>query len=134
MDLGCQNQILKVWIFGRFQPLNLPLFWPRCINFSNKKLDRFQFLPSNLNFNSKNFFIIVWRNSIFQPSEAPRSTVLQNWKKLPSFHQQVPKGQLNFWWLALNLFWHNYSNNRHLNNYHEGISIYGYFESSSNNI
>ena len=47
-------------------------------------------------FLSKNFFTIVQRNSIFQPSEALSSTVLQNWKKSLGFHGWVPKGKLNF--------------------------------------
>ena len=42
---------------------------------------------------------------VFSPSEAPRSTVLQNWKKLFSFHERVPKGQPYFGWLAWKFFW-----------------------------
>ena len=52
------NKILKILIFGKCQPLDLPLFWPRCINFQNSKLDCIQFLPSNLNFDPKHFFTI----------------------------------------------------------------------------
>ena len=51
----------------------------------------------------------ICRYLLFTPSQAPSSTVWQNWKKSLSFHEWVPKGQPNFGWLAWKLFWLNYS-------------------------
>ena len=40
--------------------------------------------------------ISVFKNLIFQPSEAQLSSITQNWNKSLSFHNCVPKGLTNF--------------------------------------
>ena len=46
-----------------------------------------------MNFDSKIFFYLSLRKLNFQPSEAPRSPVLQNWTKSLSLHDSLPKEQ-----------------------------------------
>ena len=45
---------------------------------------------------SQNLNISVFKNLIFQPSEARLSSITQNWNKSLSFHDCVPKGLTNF--------------------------------------
>ena len=54
------------------------------------------------------FFASLFRNSIFLHSEAWVSSIMQNWKKLLSFHYCLPKGVTNFQCCILNLHTLNY--------------------------
>ena len=56
----------------------------------------------------QNFFTSLFGNSIFLHSEARLSSIMQNWKKLLSFHYCIPKGVTNFECLLLNLHTLNY--------------------------
>ena len=56
------------------------------------------------------FFTSLLKNSIFIHSEARLSSIMQNWKKLLSFHYCLPKGVTNFECLLLNLHILNYHN------------------------
>ena len=60
----------------------------------------------------QNFNTSPLRNSIFQPSEAPLSLILQNWKKLLFFHDCIPKGLTNFECVIINFHNLNYHNER----------------------
>ena len=62
------------------------------------------------------FFASLFRNSIFLHSEARLSSIMQNWKKLLSFHYCLPKGVTNFQCCILNLHTLNYHNFQHWNN------------------
>ena len=59
-------------------------------------------------FCSQNFITSLLRNSIFLHSEARLSSIMQNWKKLLSFHDCLPKEEINFEFLLLNLHTLNY--------------------------
>ena len=52
-------------------------------------------------FYSQNFITSLLRNSIFLPSEALLSSIMQNQKKSPSFHDYLPKVLTNFECLLL---------------------------------
>ena len=54
------------------------------------------------------FFTSLFRNSIFLHFEARLSSIMQNWKKLLSFHYCLPKGVTDFQDCILNLHNLNY--------------------------
>ena len=81
----------------QFQKLRLVL----CMVFNQK----FEFCVVNS-------FTLLFRNSIFLHSEARLSSIIQNWRKLLSFHYCLPKGVTNFQCCILNLYTLNYHNNQ----------------------
>ena len=58
----------------------------------------------------QSFFTSLFRNSIFLHSEARLSSIMQNWKKLLSFHYCLPKRVTNFECCILNLLTLKYHN------------------------
>ena len=67
------------------------------------------------------FFTSLLKNSIFIHSEARLSSLMQNWKKLPCFHDCLTKGVPNFECLLLNLHTLNH-------NTQKGWSLVQYYE------
>ena len=47
-------------------------------------------------FSSQDLSISLFKNFIFQPSEAGLSSIMQNWNKSLSIQNYVPKGLTNF--------------------------------------
>ena len=66
------------------------------------------FFYEEVEFCSKNFITSLLTNSVFLPSEAWLSLIMQNWKKSLSFHDCLPKVVTNFECLLLNLHPLNY--------------------------
>ena len=76
-------------------------------------------------FSSQNLSISIFKNLIFQPSEARLSSITQNWNKSLSFHNCVPKGLTNFECPIWKLHTLNYHTRRpmvkmHISAVHEG--------------
>ena len=105
MEFGCQIKFWKFWIFGfgssfvhissiskiktRFMLGFQPRIWilfPKCHYFTLEKLN----------------FSTLRSPALFEAS------IMQNWKKLFSFHDCFPKGETNFECLVLNLHTLNY--------------------------
>ena len=61
------------------------------------------FFNQEFEFRVQNFLTSLFENSIFLHSEARLSLIMQNWKKLLSFHYCLPEGVTNIECLLLNL-------------------------------
>ena len=88
-----------------------------------------------IEFCSQNCITSLLRNSIFLHSEARLSSIMQNWKKLLSFHYCLPKGVTNFECLLLNLHTLNYHNMRchvcHKRKFQKTYSIHSWRKEAS---
>ena len=71
--------------------------------FQKSRLVSCMFFNQEFEFCVQLFFTLLSRNSIFLHSEARLSSIMQNWKKLLSFHYCLPKGVTNFECCILNL-------------------------------